>query len=248
MSHDEQARSALVRYGDLCFKHRGLLLPVAGALLLIPSPPLFPSAVGTSLVGLVLALIGETIRVGTIGLVYIIRGGKDHKVYAEELVTEGLYSHCRNPMYLGNAFLLGGLAVASNSVVFAIAGVPTALAVHVGIITAEEHFLRSKFGQKYDAYCARVPRLVPKLAAIKQTLRGSRFNWPRVLDKEFSGPLDWLAATTIIALVALWRADDVPANSALVTVLLAVLGVRLLLWGMSRVARRRATLSRGPVA
>ena len=154
-----------------------------------------------------IALVGQAIRAGTIGLAYIIRGGKDHRVYAEDLVTSGIYAHVRNPMYLGNAFLLAGLAIASNSWLFVLVGVPIALAVHATIIAAEEDFLRKKFGAQYDTYCARVPRLLPKLRGLAATFRGMRFDWRKVVRQEYAKPFDWIVAIAVVIIFNLWRAD-----------------------------------------
>src|SRR4051812_29644658 len=103
----------LVRLGQLGFRHRGLLLPVAIVILLIPSPTLTRDPAAIGMLGLVVALIGQAIRIGTIGLAYIIRGGRNHQVHADALVDTGIYAHVRNPMYLGNAFLLAGMALAT---------------------------------------------------------------------------------------------------------------------------------------
>jgi protein-S-isoprenylcysteine O-methyltransferase Ste14 len=229
-----EARPGLVRYGDACFKHRGLMLPAAILLLFVPSPPLYHDAATTSLVGIVLALIGQSIRIANVGMVYIIRGGKSHKVYAETLVTGGLYSHVRNPMYVGNTFLLAGLAIASNAWVFAIGGVALAVAVHVGIIAAEEYFLRGKFGEQYEDYVRRVPRLVPNLAGISQTLKGVTFNWPRVVEKEYMEPVDWLSATAIVSVVALWRAGQLREEPLLVALAVVIVIARVWIWRLRK--------------
>jgi protein-S-isoprenylcysteine O-methyltransferase Ste14 len=228
--------SAFIRYGEACFRYRGLMLPAAVLLMLIPSLPLSANAVVQSWWGLGVALAGQIIRVGTIGLEYIIRGGKDHHVYAEKLVTSGLYAHVRNPMYLGNAFLLAGLAVASNSLVFAVGGVLLGVAVHVGIIGAEEHFLRRRFGSEYDAYCARVPRLIPRFEGLVKTFAAAdRFNWGRVIDKEYMAPVDWMSAAAVISLVALWRADQLEVSPPLLVLIAVVVLLRLVLWQLQRV-------------
>lgn len=235
-----EARPGLVRYGDACFKHRGLMLPAAILLLFIPSPPLHHDAALTSLLGIVLALVGQGIRIANVGMVYIIRGGKSHKVYAETLVTGGLYSHVRNPMYVGNAFLLAGLAIASNEWVFAIGGVALAVAVHVGIIAAEEYFLRTKFGEQYEDYVRRVPRLIPNLGGISQTLKGVTFNWPRVVEKEYMEPVDWLSATAIVGVVALWRSGQLHEQPLLVALAAIVVIARVWIW-MLRKQRLKAS-------
>ena len=237
-------RPGLVRYGDACFKHRGLMLPAAILLLFVPSPPLHHDASLTTLIGIMLALFGQCIRIANVGMVYIIRGGKSHKVYAETLVTAGLYSHVRNPMYVGNAFLLAGLVTASNSWVFAIGGIAIAVAVHVGIIAAEEYFLRNKFAEQYVDYCRRVPRLVPRLAGLSQTLRGVTFNWPRVVEKEYMAPVDWLSATALVSLVALWRSGQLGAEPLLIVLAVMIVLARLWLWQL----RRQRLNSRAPAS
>lgn len=227
--------SGFVRFGDLCFKHRGLLLPVAVLLLFVPSPRIAEDAAEIGTLGFAVAVIGQLIRVTTIGLAYIIRGGKDHRVYAEDLVTTGLYGHTRNPMYLGNLFLLLGLALASNSWVFAIAGTAVAFITHWGIIAAEENFLRGKFGPAYDAYCARVPRLFPRLAGLSLTLASMEFQWRRVLIKEYRTPFDWLTAVAIVVLVNIWRDGAAAQNPWIVAVLLLFIVARLIAWRCSRI-------------
>jgi protein-S-isoprenylcysteine O-methyltransferase Ste14 len=224
----------LARIGDYSFRYRGLLLPVAILILLIPSPRLADDPAAIGIAGLLIALIGQAIRAGTIGLAYIIRGGKDHRVYAEQLVTSGIYAHVRNPMYLGNAFLLAGMAVASNSWVFVLVGVPIALAVHGTIIAAEEDFLRQKFGAEYDAYCARVPRLLPKLPGLPATFRQMRFHWRKVLAQEYAKPFDWLVAIAIVVIVNLWHAGVIGQHGGLVVLLVLVIAARLALWIAAR--------------
>jgi protein-S-isoprenylcysteine O-methyltransferase Ste14 len=218
------------------------MLPAAVLLLLIPSRPLSEDSASMALVGIVLALLGQTVRILNVAMVYIIRGGKGHKVYAEQLVVDGLYSHVRNPMYVGNAFLLAGLAFASNSWVFAIGGIAMALAVHIGIIAAEENFLRTKFTEQYVEYCRRVPRIVPRLAGLRETLRGVTFNWPRVVDKEYMEPVDWLSATAIIGCISLWRSDDLAQEPVLIVLMATIVLARLWRWALGK--RRRRAQSR----
>jgi protein-S-isoprenylcysteine O-methyltransferase Ste14 len=230
----------LIRYGNACFKHRGLMLPAAVLLLFVPSATLLDNALITSMLGLLLALVGQGIRIGTIGLVYIIRGGKNHHVYADTLVTGGLYSHVRNPMYLGNCFLLAGLVVASNAWVFFIGGIAIAVAVHIGIIAAEEHFLRNKFGQQYEDFCARVPRLIPRLGGLGRTFGDLQFNWGRVVDKEFMQPVDWTSAAAIVSTIALYRSGQLQQGLPLVVVSAVLVVLRVVLWLQQRARKRTA--------
>lgn len=227
-------RRWLVEAGNFSFKYRGYLLPIAVILLILPSPRLTADPGDAGALGFLLALVGQLVRNATIGLAYVIRGGKDHHVYAESLVTAGLYSHCRNPMYVGNFFLLLGLAIASNSWVFALVGIPLSLGMHRAIVAAEEHFLRTRFGEEFDAYCARVPRWVPRLAGLASTIAGMHFDWRRVVKKEYAAAFDWFSATALVVLINLWRADAFNDNEVLTAIMVLVIAARVILRMVAR--------------
>ena len=222
--------SRLVEIGNFSFRYRGYLLPIAIILLLIPSPDLARDCGTVGWIGLGFALYGQAIRIGTIGFDYIIRGGKNHKVYAEKLVTGGVYSLVRNPMYVGNFFLLVGLAFASDSWLFVLLGVPLSLFMHRAIIAAEENFLRNKFGAEFDTYCANVPRWVPKLTGWGKAFAGMHFNWMRVLAKEYFTPFDYLAAVCIVIAANLWAKDRIDDHPNLFTLMIVMIVLRLVLW------------------
>jgi protein-S-isoprenylcysteine O-methyltransferase Ste14 len=238
---EDHVGSKLVRLGDFSFKYRGYMLPIAVLLLFIPSPRFTPDPAVAGLIGFLIAVVGQACRIGTIGLAYIIRGGKDHKVYAETLVSTGLYSHVRNPMYVGNFFLVIGLAVASNSWVFALIGVPLSLGMHKAIVAAEENFLRNKFGPQFDAYCARVPRWVPRLPGLLTTIRGMRFQWRRVVAKEYAATFDWFSAVAVVVLVKLGYDGLLDDHQALTGLMVVVIVIRFVLWFAARQINRAAS-------
>jgi protein-S-isoprenylcysteine O-methyltransferase Ste14 len=237
-------RQRLVETGEICFKRRGLMLPIAVLLLAVPSPPLADDPALFGGLGLLVALCGQAIRSLTVGLAYVIRGGKDHRVHAESLVTRGLYAHTRNPMYLGNFFLLVGLALASNRVVFALGAIPLGIAWHWAIVMAEENFLRSKFPLSFDDYCRRVSRWWPRARGLLTTIRSMRFEWRRVLAQEYQKPVDWIAATAVIVLLNLWFAGEIAPHPAVVTLAGLVLCARTLAWLAGRAIRRAETTAR----
>ena len=230
----------LVELGNFSFKYRGYMLPVAVILLFIPSPRFTADPAFAGLAGFLVAVLGQVCRVFTIGLAYIIRGGKNHKVYAETLVTSGLYSHVRNPMYVGNFFLVIGLAIASNSWVFALIGVPLSLAMHKAIVAAEENFLRNKFGAQFDAYCTRVPRWFPRLAGLATTIAGMQFEWRRVVAKEYAAMFDWFSAVAVVVLVKLGVDGLLDDHQGLTAAMVIVIAIRFLLWFAARQINRAA--------
>lgn len=224
----------LVEFGRHCFRWRGFLMPVALVLVLLPGPKLFAEPWLAGLVGFPIALAGELVRVATIGLAYIIRGGKDRQVHAETLVTQGLYEHTRNPMYFGNLLLLVGFAIGANSWLLLAIGVPLAVLVHVGIVAAEEDFLRGKFGQQYVDYTRRVPRIVPRLAGLGATLRSMEFDWRRVLVKEFYAPLGWLSGLALVIAWNEWRDGRDAEDPVVYAVVAAIVAWSLVLTFASR--------------
>lgn len=80
-----------------------------------------------------------------------------------ELTQTGPYAYTRNPLYLGSMLIAAGFALALLSWPIALVLAIGFTAVYVPVISSEERFLRAKFSD-FDAYCARVPRLLPRLA------------------------------------------------------------------------------------
>ena len=84
----------------------------------------------------------------------------------QELTTTGPYAHVRNPLYLGSILIAAGFAVALESWAVGLALAIMFVAIYVPVIASEERFLRATFAG-FDAYCSRVPRLIPRLTAAR---------------------------------------------------------------------------------
>jgi protein-S-isoprenylcysteine O-methyltransferase Ste14 len=197
----------MIAIGNFFFRYRNFLFLFLYLALFIPSAPLFSETVFGAgyywwpvIIGLFITVSGQLIRGATIGLAYIIRGGKDGKVYAEELVTTGIFNHCRNPLYVGNILMLCGVGVLSNSLLYVAVFIPFFLFVYQAIVLAEENFLRGKFGEKYNHYTQSVNRWVPNLRGIGQTFNSMHFRWRRWILKEYNTQYIWLSGITLILL------------------------------------------------
>jgi hypothetical protein len=81
-----------------------------------------------------------------------------------ELTQTGPYAHTRNPLYLGSILIAAGFAVALESWTFAFVLATGFAIIYIPVIASEERFLRATF-PGFDAYCQRVPRLLPRLTA-----------------------------------------------------------------------------------
>ena len=92
---------------------------------------------------------------------------------ASELTTTGPYAYTRNPLYLGSVIIGAGFAVAARNWWLAAGLAAMFLVIYIPTIGFEERFLRGQFGAAFDAYCARVPRLLPRLHAEKPATPGA---------------------------------------------------------------------------
>ena len=192
----------MVKIGTFFFRYRNALFPLVFVLLFFERRwPVYDSEVVEMweiVIGIIVALSGQILRALTIGLAYIKRGGKKKQVYAEKLVQNGIFAHCRNPLYLGNLLILFGVGIASNSLSFVLFGIPFFLFAYLAIIHAEENFLGEKFGQEFKDYCKRVNRIIPNFSGIGNTIKGMEFNLKRLIVKEYDTPFVWITGLTFL--------------------------------------------------
>ncbi|MFP8958075.1 methyltransferase family protein [Natrialbaceae archaeon A-CW3] len=80
----------------------------------------------------------------------------------DELVTGGLYSYSRNPMYIGVLLIILGQALRQRSVSILWWGVGMWIGFHNRVIGFEEPHLLEKHGDAYEQYRERVPRWIPR--------------------------------------------------------------------------------------
>jgi protein-S-isoprenylcysteine O-methyltransferase Ste14 len=120
------------------------------------------------------------------------------KVKAESLVADGPYRHVRNPLYLANVLM----AVAMGSIMSRAGFVVSVVAMwffSYRLILREEAELAASQGDRYRAYCERVPRLWPSLRA-RVAASGQQPKWGQGFKAElwywgFAASLVSFAAT-----------------------------------------------------
>jgi protein-S-isoprenylcysteine O-methyltransferase Ste14 len=74
------------------------------------------------------------------------------------IVTTGVFSVSRNPLYLGGICILIGLAFALNLPWVIVLLLPTLVACQYILIAPEEQYLTEKFGEEYRSYTEKVYR------------------------------------------------------------------------------------------
>lgn len=138
-----------------------VLVPLAILSLLSPAP----SGEGSWLRLLTDTLAWPTFVTGAVlrlaSTLYI--GGRKRTV----LVTDGMYSVCRNPLYAGTVLLAMSVGLFLESWPFTAGVVLVALGYAVATVPVEERYLRERFGAPYVAYCSKVPRYWPRLSQFR---------------------------------------------------------------------------------
>jgi len=93
-------------------------------------------------VGLVIAIVGELIRIWAAG----------HLEKGREVTRSGPYRWSAHPLYVGSSVMALGIVVAAHSVIAGGLAVAYMVATLTAAVRTEEAFLRGRFGGAYDEY------------------------------------------------------------------------------------------------
>lgn len=179
----EQTTAA--RAGAVLFRNRGWL-----PLLFLAVPLLAPGHTSgwQWAVGGLLVAIGEAIRLAGVAAAGTVTRRRSRNV--QRLVTYGIFSWVRNPLYVGNFLAWMGFAVISGVFWF----LPVAAIVfaieYTLIVRYEEGVLESIFGAEYLAYKRRTPRWLLRPPATPE--RGEH-HWTEAWRSEVSTLLQYVA-------------------------------------------------------
>ena len=92
--------------------------------------------------GLLVALIGEAIRIWAAG----------HLEKGREVTRSGPYRWTAHPLYVGSSVLALGVVIAAHSVVIFVLTLIYMVSTLTAAVRTEEAFLRGRFGGAYDEY------------------------------------------------------------------------------------------------
>lgn len=177
-----------------------LLLAALFLLLFVGSRPVFGEfhefveALGISLIGAAI--------VGRLWCTLYIGGRK-----AAEIVEDGPYSICRNPLYVFSVVGAAGAGAQTGSVVVTLFFAAATLLAFLVVVRREERFLAEAFGEAYADYCARVPRFLPRLSIYRDS--ETLLVRPRRLYITFFDSLVFFVAVPVFELVERLQALDV---------------------------------------
>ncbi|MDO5755349.1 MAG: isoprenylcysteine carboxylmethyltransferase family protein [Tissierellia bacterium] len=108
------------------------------------------------LAGLII-LIGVSLWLGA-----VVHDRVGTKIKENQLVTDGVYAYCRNPIYTAFLFLNGGLLLLMNNLYIFPFFFLYWLFLSLFMQKTEEKWLKEKFGEEYLMYEKKVPRCIPK--------------------------------------------------------------------------------------
>jgi len=83
---------------------------------------------------------------------------------SKEIITEGPYSICRNPLYIGSFLLAIGVGLCFENLLILILIPAIIIPVHIIAARMEETHLESKFGEQYRIYKQNTPRFWPRFS------------------------------------------------------------------------------------
>ncbi len=109
--------------------------------------------------GITLVIVGV---LGRFWAILYIGGRKNHLV-----LQDGPYSICRHPLYLFSTISVAGFGLMLGSLLMTAVFTVLTFAILWTTAANEETRLRQNFGTDYDAYAARVPRILPRLGLFR---------------------------------------------------------------------------------
>jgi protein-S-isoprenylcysteine O-methyltransferase Ste14 len=185
-------KDQMVRHGNWLFRWRSylpiILVPVA--LVVFQNAGWMTRLFGDGIedafdyVCLLVAVAGLAVRIATVGFVPEGTSGRNTKAQkARVLNTTGLYSLVRHPLYLGNFLVFLAFVLLFKSLVFTLFACIAYFVYYERIMLAEEHFLESRYGERYREWAAAVPAVIPRLGGwVRPALV---FSWRSALLREF---------------------------------------------------------------
>ena len=122
------------------------------------------------------------------------------------LITRGPFSFVRNPLYLGNMMMYVGVGIMSNALFpwLALAALCYFFWQYSQIVSLEEEYLATAFGDEYQRYSRSVPRFMPTFIKFQPgTNPQPKLDWASGVKSEMR---TWQAIGLLtLTLAVLWR-------------------------------------------
>lgn len=147
------------------------------------------------------SFFGLFIRCVTVGYVPKGTSGRHTRGQkADSLNTTGMYSIARNPIYLGNFFIILGLLLFISVWWFVLMSILIFWIFYERIIFTEESYLKEQFGAKFSEWAGKTPIFMPNFKLWRKP--ELPFSFRAVLRKEHSTFFSIVASFTLIDIAA----------------------------------------------
>lgn len=156
-----------------------------------------PSSMTLFFIGLFFVIIGQIIRLLSSATI----------VKSKTLTTKGIYSLCRNPLYLGTLTIMFGILIqlssnaVLNTLIMWLIAIPSFVWIYSKTIKAEEIFLSSTYGKDFENYLASTPSIAPKFSALPEIFKKENYDMTAFKkNKEYRGIAGTMAIEIIVLL------------------------------------------------
>lgn len=196
-----------IRVGNWLFRYRSYI-PLIFIFILVPAILNRTYPFGMHSYDLILEMVcfsvsmfGLGIRAYTIGHTPVGTSGRNTKrQLAESLNTDGIYSITRNPLYVGNFFMMLGVVMFTFSITAIFIFILFFWLYYEKIIEAEESFLFQKYKEEYEEYCKNTSIFIP---SFKNYMAAKlEFSYKNVLKREYNGFFGVIFSFIILELVS----------------------------------------------
>ncbi len=182
--------------GQKLFKSRDFTpLPLLIILFFVASPTIVSATIGT-----IVILLGEFFRIYSVAFIGPISRTRKGSL-GSDLVTSGPFAWVRNPLYLGNFFIVLGVSLYGGVLWFVGLAVVFCVAQYFLIEKYESKLLLEKFGSVYETYRSKVPAWVPhKIPPL------DKVEWPTSYTSALKSEKNTLAAIAGVLLILMFTA------------------------------------------
>jgi len=148
-----------------------------------------------------ISMFGLGIRAYTIGHTPIGTSGRNTKrQLADSLNIDGIYSTTRNPLYLGNFFMMLGVVMFTYDFATVLIFVLFFWLYYEKIIQAEESFLSQKYKEAYEEYCKNTRTFIPSFKNYR--VSKLEFSFKNVLKREYNGFFGVIFSFVVLELIS----------------------------------------------
>lgn len=189
-----------VKIGTFLFKYRSFTpIPLIILVFIIFKPiDRGENNILLNLSGIFISLLGEFLRIISVGYSFKGTSGRETFLRADALNTTGIYSVVRNPLYIGNFLMFTGIVIVfSNFLALMIFSVFLFLQYYF-IIQAEENYLKGEYGRSYNNYCSQVRQIIPTFKNYRKNQ--NPFNLKKVIFKENDSIFNMLVMFMLVLL------------------------------------------------